>query len=74
MAILWQIHQAKNEVLAPIVVDTPNQQEQAYFRYEQIMQFLGKFIPAGAQFILCAMNRDEIASYKSLFENSVKRQ
>lgn len=65
MAIIQQIHHAQNEAFAPIIIDTPNQQEQAKFNYERIMQFLVKTIPDGAQFILCAMNRKEIENFKA---------
>lgn len=65
MAIIQQIHKAQNEAFAPIILDTPNQQEQANFNYERIMQFLEKTIPPGVQFILCAMNREEVSNYKA---------
>jgi len=64
MAILRQIHSAKNEAFSSIIVDTPNQQEQADFNYEKILRFLMTTIPADAQLILCAMNRAEIETYK----------
>jgi hypothetical protein len=65
MAIIRQIHKAQNETFAPIIIDTPNQQEQADFNYERIMQFLAKTTPPDTQFILCAMNRKEIENYKA---------
>jgi hypothetical protein len=65
MAVMWQIYRAKNEALAPIIIDTPNQQEQADFNYERIIEFLTKTIPTEAQFILCAMDRKEIINYKA---------
>ena len=66
MAILQQIYAAKNEVFSAVIIDTPNQQEQADFNYEKILQFLMNTIPSDAQLILCAMNRKEIESYKQL--------
>lgn len=65
MAIIRQIHQAQNEAFAPIIIDTPNQQEQAKFNYERILQFLAKTIPTDTQFILCAMDRKEIENFKA---------
>lgn len=64
MAILQQIYAAKNEVFSAVIIDTPNQQEQADFNYEKILQFLMNTIPSDAQLILCAMNRKEIEAYK----------
>lgn len=65
MAVIRQIHAAKNEVFSAIIIDTPNQQEQADFNYENILQFLMKTIPADSQLILCAMSRKEIEAYKN---------
>jgi hypothetical protein len=64
MAILRQIYTTKNEVFSAVIIDTPNQQEQADFNYEKILQFLMYTIPPDAQLILCAMNRKEIECYK----------
>lgn len=66
MAVLYQIYSTKNEVFSSIVIDTPNQQEQADFNYEAILQFLMTTVPLDAQLILCAMNRKEVESYKKL--------
>lgn len=64
MAVLRQIHAAKNEVFSAVIIDTPNQQEQADFNYEKILQFLMNTMPSDAQLILCAMDRNEIRAYK----------
>lgn len=64
MSVIRQAHKAENEAFSAIVIDTPNQQEQADFNYEKILQFLMGSVPSNAQLILCAMNRDEIKDYK----------
>ncbi|QBR41341.1 hypothetical protein EHF36_12445 [Kerstersia gyiorum] len=64
MSVIRQAHKAENEAFSAIVIDTPNQQEQADFNYEKILQFLMDTVPSNAQLILCAMNRDEIKDYK----------
>jgi hypothetical protein len=64
MAVLRQIHAAKNKVFSAVIIDTPNQQEQADFNYEKILQFLMNTLPSDVQLILCAMNRNEIETYK----------
>jgi len=64
MSVIRQAHSAENEAFSAIVIDTPNQQEQADFNYEKILQFLMGAVPSNAQLILCAMNRDEIKDYK----------
>ncbi|QZA78688.1 hypothetical protein K4H28_04560 [Deefgea tanakiae] len=65
MSIIRQAHRAENEVFSAVVIDTPNQQEQADFNYEKILKFLMDSVPPNTQLILCAMNRSEIDSYKS---------
>lgn len=64
MAILRQIYAAKNEVFSAVIIDTPNQQEQADLNYEKLLKVLMDTIPSDAQLILCAMNRKEIEAYK----------
>lgn len=64
MAVIRQVHKAENEAFSAVVIDTPNQQEQADFNYERIINFLIKTVPSNAQLILCAMNRSEIQSYR----------
>ena len=64
MSVIRQAHTAENEAFPAIVIDTPNQQEQADFNYEKILQFLMGAVPSNAQLILCAMDRDEIKSYR----------
>jgi len=63
-AVLKQIYTAQNEIFAPIIIDTPNQQEQADFNYSKIINFIIQNTPNSAQLIICAMNRDEIQTYK----------
>ncbi|WP_349782534.1 hypothetical protein [Xanthomonas arboricola] len=66
MSVIRQAHEAENEVFPAVVIDTPNQQEQADFNYENILKFLMEQVPSNSQLILCAMNRDEIHGYKSV--------
>lgn len=65
MSVIRQAHTSENEAFSAVVIDTPNQQEQADFNYEKIIKFLIDNVPSNAQLILCAMNRDEIKNYKS---------
>lgn len=64
LAVLRQINHANHCQLAPFVIDTPNQQEQAKHRYEQIMDVVTANIPNGYQVILCAMDSDALSNYK----------
>ena len=66
MSVIRQAHKAQNEAFSAIVIDTPNQQEQADFNYEKILKFLMDTVPSNAQLILCAMNRSEVQSYKDV--------
>ena len=65
MTVIQQIYKASNEVFAPIVIDTFNQQEQTDLNYERIIKLLENTLPPGAQLILCAMAHKEIQPYKA---------
>lgn len=64
LAVLRQINYVNHCQLAPFVIDTPNQQEQAKHRYEQVIDVVTENIPNGYQVILCAMNSDALSVYK----------
>lgn len=64
LAILRQINHANQCEPAPFVIDTPNQQEQAKHRYEQVMEVVTENIPRDYQVILCAMDSHALSSYK----------
>ncbi|MFA0408772.1 hypothetical protein AB4505_11360 [Vibrio splendidus] len=64
LAVLRQIDNANHCQLAPFVIDTPNQQEQAKHRYEQVMGVVSDNIPTGYQVILCAMDNEALSTYK----------
>jgi len=59
------IKQYGNEVLAPFVVDTPNQHEQSKANYDKIIELLmGKV--SDTQVILCAMTHAQLEPYGSV--------
>jgi phage gp36-like protein len=65
LAILRQIAHVNHCQIAPFVIDTPNQQEQAKQRYEQVIDVVTENIPSGHQVILCAMDNNEaLSKYK----------
>jgi hypothetical protein len=66
LATLHQIKEAGNDVLSPFVVDTPNQQEQANFRYENIIKVLVDYVPTDVQLLICAMDRPEIKGFEKV--------
>lgn len=66
MTVLKQIYNVQNEVCAPLVIDTPNQQEQTFINYDRIISLLLKESPSSAQVILCAMNSEALESYKKV--------
>lgn len=65
-SILEMITQANNEIFAPVVIDTPNQNEQSDFNYKKIIDFLIKHSSEHTQLFLCTMDRKEIDPYKEL--------
>lgn len=45
----------RNEVIAPLIIDTPNQQEQSDFNYDLIIKLLAEKLPNDSQIFLCGM-------------------
>lgn len=64
LSVLQQIHGAKSCVVSPFVIDTPNQQEQAGYRYETVIKELMCSVPLDYQIILCAMENDALNEFK----------
>lgn len=63
LAIYKTIVKYGNEVIAPYIVDSPNQQEQSKINYSKILSLIRESIPTGAQLILCAMRNDIINDF-----------
>lgn len=63
LAVLKQIEHVGNSQVAPFVIDTPNQQEQAEHRYETVIKVIKSKIPDSYQVILCAMESEALAPY-----------
>lgn len=63
IAIYNQIIYSKNEVVAPFVVDTPNQHEQDDTSYDKIVKIIMEDIPENYQVILCGMNNPGLKSF-----------
>ncbi|MGN8037814.1 hypothetical protein ACTJJ0_22170 [Chitinophaga sp. 22321] len=54
-----------NEVIAPFVIDTPNQQEQSLTNYDKILDLITNRLEKGSQIILCALNNERLAPIKA---------
>ncbi len=64
LAIFSMINIYGTEINAPLVIDTPNQQEQSDKNYENIVNLITQKIPATEQIIICAMENDKLEEYK----------
>lgn len=64
LAIYSTISKFGNEVVAPIVIDTPNQQEQSAANYVKIVELITQNLPTDSQVIICALDRDAIQPIK----------
>ena len=64
LAIFSMINIHGNEINAPLVIDTPNQQEQSDKNYENIVNLITQRIPDTEQIIICAMENDKLEEYK----------
>lgn len=64
--ILNMIESANNEVFAPVIVDTPRQNEPTDLNYEITLKFITDNIPSTAQLFVCALDTSEIKAYKNI--------
>jgi hypothetical protein len=52
-----------------LVIDTPNQQEQANQNYDKIISLITESIPRNSQLILCAMDNRQLDSFRQQSNN-----
>ena len=64
LAIFSMINIHGSEINAPLVIDTPNQQEQSDKNYENIVKLITQKILDTEQIIICAMENDKLEEYK----------
>ena len=64
IAVFQQIYSVSNEIPAPLVIDTPNQQEQASKNYDLIIKLIMNDTPKSSQIILCGMDNSHLNPYK----------
>lgn len=64
LAVLKQIADVDQCSIAPFIIDTPNQHEQAGHRYENILKVIKLFIPQSFQIILCGMEHSALDSIR----------
>lgn len=55
LTIFSMVEKYGHEVVSPLVIDTPNQQEQSHTNYDQIVDLITNKISKESQVILCAM-------------------
>lgn len=58
------IYIVSNEIPAPFVIDTPNQQDQASKNYELIIKLIMNDTPENSQIILCGMDNVQLEPFK----------
>jgi hypothetical protein len=61
IAIFSTVEKNKNEVISPLVIDTPNQQEQSDDNYSNIVNLIIDKISNNNQVIICAMSNSKLA-------------
>lgn len=66
LTIFTMVEKFGNEVRSPLVIDTPNQQEQSFTNYEKIVSILLNNIDQSNQVILCAMENDQLKNFKQI--------
>lgn len=66
LSIYNLINEFSEEVLAPLIIDTPNQHEQAAKHYDSIVSLLMENTPSGAQLFICGMDSQKLDPIKNL--------
>lgn len=66
IAIFSLVEKYKNEVVSPLVIDTPNQQEQSENNYSNIVNLILNKISKNNQVIICAMTNPQLAPLAKL--------
>lgn len=61
--LIQLINKFSNESIAPFIIDTPNQQEQAKENYEKIISTLFDKFSSDIQILLCAMENSALESF-----------
>lgn len=66
LAVYKQIRKFGSEVLSPLVVDTPNQQDQTGLNYENMIELLMATPSDNSQMIICAVDNSSMLKYKDV--------
>lgn len=61
LALYEHIENHCQEVVSPLVIDTPNQQEQSTENYNKIVEAITRGVDDNNQYIICAMQHDALA-------------
>ncbi len=67
LALYEHISSHSKEVISPLVIDTPNQQEQSTENYRKIVEAITRGVDDNNQYIICAMQHGAL---EKLFENA----
>lgn len=65
LAIYEQVADSCEEALPPLVIDTPNQQEQASGNYTNIIKSISDGINNDRQYVICAMEHKALEQIKT---------
>ncbi|HAI6192388.1 TPA: hypothetical protein HJS61_002877 [Escherichia coli] len=60
LALYDHISEYCNEVVPPLVIDTPNQQEQSTENYNKIVEAISRGLTENKQYIICAMQHNAL--------------
>lgn len=64
LAVYEQMRKYGNAALSPLVIDTPNQQDQTGLNYEKMVELLVSIPSENGQMIMCAVDNPSIQKYK----------
>lgn len=63
LTIFTMVEKYGHEVVSPLVIDTPNQQEQSHMNYDQIVDLVTNKLSKSSQVFICAMENPLLKPY-----------
>lgn len=72
LALYAVINKFSDEVIPPLLIDTPNQQEQSIENYQKILDSLVKDLPRNTQLFLGAMEHPLLENFKNFCSKTIE--
>jgi hypothetical protein len=64
LTVFNMVNTYKNEVVSPLIIDTPNQHEQSHSNYDKIVSLITDEVDDSNQVFLCAMENNHLEKFR----------